>query len=86
MKIGFLFPGQGSQSVGMGKDLYDKYEVVRNVYDKVKELTNIDVEKISFERNRRRIKSNEIYSNMYFNNEFGNFGNIKWKWNKSWSF
>ena len=77
MKIGFLFPGQGSQSVGMGKDLYDKYEVVRNVYDKVKELTNIDVEKISFERNRRRIKSNEIYSNMYFNNEFGNFGNIK---------
>lgn len=49
MKIGFLFPGQGSQSVGMGKDLYDQYEEVRNVYDKVKEITGIDVAKISFE-------------------------------------
>ncbi len=49
MKIGFLFPGQGSQSIGMGKDLYDKYEEVRNVYDKVKELTGIDIAKISFE-------------------------------------
>lgn len=49
MKIGFLFPGQGSQSIGMGKDLYDEYEEVKKVYDKVKELTNIDIAKISFE-------------------------------------
>ena len=49
MKIGFLFPGQGSQVVGMGKDLYEKYEEIRNVYEKVKEITGIDVAKISFE-------------------------------------
>ena len=31
MKIGFLFPGQGAQSVGMGKDLYEKYDEVKKV-------------------------------------------------------
>ena len=48
MKIGFLFPGQGAQSIGMGKDLYDKYEVVKKTYNKVKELTEIDVAEITF--------------------------------------
>ena len=49
MKIGFLFPGQGSQAVGMGKDLFEKYSEVRDIYNKAKVLTGIDVEKISFE-------------------------------------
>ena len=42
MKISFLFPGQGAQYVGMGKDLYDKYEEVRNVYDRVSNILGID--------------------------------------------
>ena len=32
-KVAFLFPGQGSQSVGMGKDLYENYEAAKNVFD-----------------------------------------------------
>ena len=48
MKIGFLFPGQGSQATGMGKDIYDKYEVAKDVYDKVKKVTGIDVADITF--------------------------------------
>lgn len=49
MKIGFLFPGQGAQVIGMGKDLYEKYEEVRKIYDKVQKITGIDIKKISFE-------------------------------------
>lgn len=48
MKIGYLFPGQGAQSVGMGKDLYEEYKDVREVYDNVKKITGIDVAEISF--------------------------------------
>ncbi len=34
-KIFLMFPGQGSQTVGMGKDFYDKYESSRNIIDKL---------------------------------------------------
>lgn len=60
MKIGFLFPGQGSQAVGMGKDLYEAYEEVRNVYQKVKEITGIDIAKVSFEGPEELLNTTEM--------------------------
>lgn len=49
MKIGFLFPGQGSQYVGMGKDIYDNYNEARKIYNKIASITNTDIKGISFD-------------------------------------
>lgn len=48
-KIAYIFPGQGSQSVGMGKDLYDNYEEAKAVFDKADEVLGRSISKICFE-------------------------------------
>lgn len=48
MKIAFMFPGQGAQSVEMGKDLYEEYEEVKNIYEIASEISGKDIAKISF--------------------------------------
>lgn len=49
MKRAFLFPGQGAQAVGMGKDFYEKYDEAKRIYDEASKISGIDIKKICFE-------------------------------------
>ena len=48
MKIAFVFPGQGSQKVGMGKDLFDGYDKVQALYERACVALNYDIAVLSF--------------------------------------
>lgn len=47
-KIVFLFPGVGSQYTGMGKDLYDGFKIVRNVFEEAGDILKVDLTKMCF--------------------------------------
>jgi [acyl-carrier-protein] S-malonyltransferase len=47
-KVAFLFPGQGSQVVGMGQDLYQEYDFVREIFDMVDDVTKTHISKLCF--------------------------------------
>ena len=47
-KTAFLFPGQGSQSVGMGQEFYQEYDVAREVFDMAEEIVRMNMKKLIF--------------------------------------
>ncbi|MCS7281242.1 MAG: ACP S-malonyltransferase [Desulfobacterota bacterium] len=55
-RIGLLFPGQGSQYVGMGKALYDSDETVRAIFERAEEVLNFPIKSLCFDGPEEELK------------------------------
>jgi [acyl-carrier-protein] S-malonyltransferase len=60
LKIGVVFPGQGSQSVGMGKALYDAHPSLKGVYDEASSVLGYDVAELCFAGPAERLNLTEF--------------------------
>lgn len=52
-RIAFIFPGQGAQAAGMGKDFYEQKETARKIFDRATELMGFSMPELCFEENDR---------------------------------
>lgn len=50
-KVAFVFPGQGAQYAGMGKEFYENEPVAKAIYDQASEATGLDIPTLCFEEN-----------------------------------
>jgi len=60
MKIAYIFPGQGAQHVGMGKDLYDAFPPARRIFNSAQEITEIPLKRLCFEGPEDRLARTDI--------------------------
>lgn len=56
----YVFPGQGAQFSGMGKDLYDKSTIAKELFSKANEILGFDIQKIMFEGTDEALKQTKV--------------------------
>ena len=56
----YVFPGQGAQFSGMGKDLYDASPVAKELFHKANEILGFDITKIMFEGTEEELKQTKV--------------------------
>lgn len=57
--VGYLFPGQGAQYVGMGKDVYDNFSCARDIFHQANDLLGFDIAQLCFEGPADKLKETE---------------------------
>jgi len=55
----FLFPGQGSQYCGMGKDLYDNFHIAKEIFNEADDVLNMKISDICFEGDEEKLKQTQ---------------------------
>ncbi|MXV38077.1 ACP S-malonyltransferase [Flavobacteriaceae bacterium Ap0902] len=56
----YVFPGQGAQFTGMGKDLYDKSNVIKGLFEQANQILGFDIRKIMFEGTKEELKQTNV--------------------------
>ena len=56
----YVFPGQGSQFSGMGKDLYDRYKVAKTLFKSANEILGFDITRILFEGSKEDLQQTRV--------------------------
>ena len=60
MKKAYVFPGQGSQFPGMGKDLFEAHQIAKDIFKSANEILGFDIQKIMFEGTAEDLKQTNV--------------------------
>ena len=77
MKIALLFPGQGAQYVGMGKELYENYLCTKKIYDEAIALLDWDIKEVCFTDQNALIHQTRYTQGALFTTNYGIYEALK---------